>query len=38
MVVNELLNLGLSQKEAEVYLAALQLGSASVQKISDKPS
>lgn len=36
MVVNELLNLGLSQKEAEVYLAALQLGMASVQKIAVK--
>lgn len=36
MVVNELLNLGLSQKEAEVYLATLQLGMASVQKISRK--
>jgi len=32
----ELLNIGLSQKEAEVYVAALQLGYASVQDIADK--
>ena len=36
MVVNELLNLGLSQKEAEVYLANLQLGLATAQKIAEK--
>jgi sugar-specific transcriptional regulator TrmB len=36
MVVNELLNLGLSQKEAEVYLATLQLGQATVQNIAKK--
>jgi len=32
----ELLNIGLSSKEAEVYVAALQLGYASVQDIADK--
>lgn len=36
MVIKELLNLGLNQKEAEVYLAALQLGMSSVQKIAQK--
>src|SRR3989339_271481 len=36
MVVNHLLQLGLSEKEAEVYLAALQLGFCSVQKIAEK--
>jgi HTH-type transcriptional regulator, sugar sensing transcriptional regulator len=36
MVVNELLNLGLTEKEAEVYLATLQLGQATVQNIAKK--
>src|SRR3989338_185182 len=29
-------NLGLNEKEAEVYLACLELGSATVQEVSDK--
>jgi HTH-type transcriptional regulator, sugar sensing transcriptional regulator len=36
MVVNELLKLGISKKEAEVYLAALQLGESTVQQIAKK--
>lgn len=36
MVLKELLNIGLSQKEAEVYLATLQLGHATVKKIAEK--
>ncbi len=36
MIVEPLLNLGLSQKEAEVYLSALQLGFATVQQIAQK--
>ena len=36
MITSDLLALGLSQKEAEVYLAALQLGYANVQKIASK--
>ncbi|PIT86455.1 MAG: hypothetical protein COU33_03055, partial [Candidatus Magasanikbacteria bacterium CG10_big_fil_rev_8_21_14_0_10_43_6] len=29
-------NLGLNEKEAKVYLACLELGSATVQEVSDK--
>ncbi len=36
MLEKELTNLGLSDKEAKVYLAAIQLGPAPVQKISQK--
>ncbi len=36
MLVGGLLNLGLTQKEAEIYLATLQLGTASVQQIAEK--
>ena len=36
MVINDLLNLGLAQKEAEVYLANLQLGMATAQRIAEK--
>ncbi|PIR94026.1 hypothetical protein COT97_03415 [Candidatus Falkowbacteria bacterium CG10_big_fil_rev_8_21_14_0_10_39_11] len=36
MVVEQLLTIGLSQGESEVYLASLQLGYASVQQIADK--
>jgi len=36
MVVNQLLSLGLSQKEAEIYVANMQLGLATVQQIADK--
>lgn len=36
MLENTLSKLGLSDKEAKVYLAALQLGAASVQKIAEK--
>jgi len=35
-MLTELKNLGLSEKEAKVYLAALELGSSSVQKIGRK--
>lgn len=35
-LVQELQNIGLSDKEAKVYLAALELGQASVQKIAEK--
>ena len=36
MDYRELVNLGLSEKEARVYLAALELGKSAVQKISQK--
>ena len=36
MLVKELQQLGLSEKEAQVYLASLELGQATVQKISQK--
>lgn len=36
MLVGGLLNLGLTKKEAEIYLATLQLGAASVQQIAEK--
>lgn len=36
MIYEELVNLGLSEKEAKVYLASLALGSAPVQKIAQK--
>lgn len=36
MDYRELTNLGLSEKEAKVYLAALELGKCPVQKISQK--
>ena len=35
-LAQELLAIGLSDKEADVYLAALQLGYSSVQEISQK--
>jgi len=36
MLQKELVNLGLTDKEAKVYLAAIQLGASTVQKISQK--
>ena len=36
MVQKELINLGLTAKEADVYLATLQIGFATVQKIASK--
>ena len=36
MFENELQQLGLSEKEAKVYLASLELGSTSVLEISKK--
>lgn len=36
MLTNEITKLGLSEKEAKVYLASLELGSATVQIISQK--
>jgi len=36
MLIQELKNLGLSEKEAKVYLASLELGPASVQEIAQK--
>jgi HTH-type transcriptional regulator, sugar sensing transcriptional regulator len=36
MLINELKKIGLSDKEAKVYLAALELGQASVQEIAKK--
>jgi sugar-specific transcriptional regulator TrmB len=36
MDYRELVNLGLSEKEAKVYLAALELGKSAVQKIAQK--
>ncbi len=38
MLTQELLSIGLSNKEAEVYLSALQLGYSSVQEIAAKSS
>lgn len=38
MFINELKQIGLSDKEAKVYLATLELGQASVQDISKKAS
>lgn len=36
MLIQELQQIGLSEKEAQVYLACLELGQATVQKISQK--
>ncbi|MEA1925643.1 MAG: helix-turn-helix domain-containing protein [Patescibacteria group bacterium] len=36
VLVKELIKLGLSEKEASVYIAAIQIGSSPVQKISQK--
>ncbi|OGY79245.1 MAG: hypothetical protein A3B74_00110 [Candidatus Kerfeldbacteria bacterium RIFCSPHIGHO2_02_FULL_42_14] len=36
MLYKELIQLGLSEKEAKVYLASLELGKATVQKIAEK--
>ena len=36
MLKNNLIELGLSEKEASVYLASLELGASSVQKISQQ--
>lgn len=38
MLINELKKIGLSDKEAKVYLATLELGQASVQEIAKKAS
>lgn len=35
-MIEKLKNLGLNEKEARVYLAALELGEASVQEIAQK--